>query len=268
MPWLPQRSGPEAPAARHRPRCRPSLEELEKRHVPSITFLDSPPYSLTATPGQLVTVGVGVSDTDPAASRIDVYFNWGDGTLSLVSVPHAGLLDVADGTHTYASPGSYAVTISAVDDGSSGTFASDPASRLVTVKPARVSPVPTPPPAAPAVAPLSDVSGQVQVALRKRTANPAAGSTTLQLTLSNASGHSLQGPLFLVVEGLRHKVKLRHATGVSGTHSPGSPYIALPLSALNPGQAVTLTLRFSGPSGQTIRMAAFQMLVLAGQGQP
>src|SRR5262249_54385404 len=62
------------------------------------------------------------------------------------------------------------------------------------------------------------------------------------VTLTNTSGHTLSGPLAVVLDDLPDGVMLANATGTYRGH----PYLDVPVggASLAPGQRVTLTLRF------------------------
>jgi hypothetical protein len=67
-----------------------------------------------------------------------------------------------------------------------------------------------------------------------------------------------------VVDGLKKKVKLRGAAGLTRQHgSVGSPYVLVSAGGLGAGQAVSVTLHFKGPAGGAGRFTA---RLLAGNG--
>lgn len=101
---------------------------------PSATVTDGPltagANSLSGTPGQPVSGMIGrFSDAGSGpASDFTATINWGDGSTgqgAIVADPVGGF-DV-NASHTYAGPGSYAVTISIVDAGGSQTSATSTA---------------------------------------------------------------------------------------------------------------------------------------------
>jgi hypothetical protein len=87
------------------------------------------------------------------------------------------------------------------------------------------------------------------------------------ITLHN-SGAPLQGPLYLVVDKLTRKVRLRQPAGVTMHEAPlGSPYVLVSLgnNTLGTGETRTVVLTFKNPLGRKIR---YGLRVLDGSGQP
>jgi hypothetical protein len=103
--------------------------------------------------------------------------------------------------------------------------------------------------------PRPHISAQVRVRHR-------GGRSRQRLTLSNG-GTAIRGPLFLVLDGLPPRVRLRRPAGT--TQAPvGDPFVKLDLS-LDPGQSVSVVLNFSNPRQRHLR---FDVRVLAGTGVP
>jgi hypothetical protein len=87
------------------------------------------------------------------------------------------------------------------------------------------------------------------------------------ITLHNA-GAPLQGPLYLVVDQLTHKVRLQHPTARTAQKAPlGSPYVLVSLAnnQLGTGATQTVVLTFGNPLGRKIH---YSLRVLDGAGQP
>jgi hypothetical protein len=87
------------------------------------------------------------------------------------------------------------------------------------------------------------------------------------ITVHNA-GAPLQGPLYLVVDQLTHKVRLRHPSGRTAQKAPlGSPYVLVDLgnNLLGTGETRTVVLSFRNPLGRKIH---YTLRVLDGAGQP
>jgi uncharacterized protein (TIGR03118 family) len=108
---------------------------------------------------------------------------------------------------------------------------------------------------------LMDVSALVSVTpVKSSRHNPRR----VQVTVKNDSGSAIQGPLFVVLDGLPKKVWLRNASGSAQAHGqPGDPFVTLNLSTFEPGQSVGLTLMFSNPKNRPVH---FSTVVLAGTG--
>jgi hypothetical protein len=108
---------------------------------------------------------------------------------------------------------------------------------------------------------LADVSAAVSVA---RVPLPGLRNPAVQLVrLRNTGGATVEGPLHLVLHGLRRGVRLKGASGVAQQHGrPGDPFLALDVTLL-PGGELTLVLLFSNPTRRNIRFTA---QVLAGAG--
>jgi hypothetical protein len=253
-------------ASRH-PTFRPRLDALEDRTVLSATYT-----VLTATPnpanlGQSVTFTATITGGDvPAGSG---YFSdrvtFQEGGLVLKEVtptPTGGPNNESRAQFTTSglALGSHAIT--AQYSGGRDFFPvphiNNPStSNTVTEVVNLPTPTPTPTPTP------ADVSSQVSAV---QILIPGLGRRgTMQLvTLSNTSGQAIEGPLCLILHGLKRKVRLRNATGLTRKHGhPGDPYL-LDNVTLKPGGEVTLILRFSNPRSQVIR---FTTEVLAGTGE-
>jgi hypothetical protein len=94
----------------------------------------------------------------------------------------------------------------------------------------------------------TDVSGSTQVTRGGLRFNPATSTYTQQITVTNTSGSTINGPLYLQLTGLSSSITLSNATGNSVNSSPGSPYVLLQSGALAAGGSVTITLIFYDPS--------------------
>jgi hypothetical protein len=128
---------------------------------------------------------------------------------------------------------------------------------------ARVFETPVPPVTpGPVLTPLSgDVTGLVTATL-----TPAAKGkkgkgkgNMATLTIHNNSGQPLQGPLDVVLRGLKKTVKVRGAAGFVGVKKKKSPFIVITLSGgtLAPQGSVSMTIQFSGkPNAVTLAVFA------------
>ena len=109
---------------------------------------------------------------------------------------------------------------------------------------------------------LTDVSAMVSVTpvKSKHHHNP----NQMQVMVQNNSGSVITGPLFVILDGLPKKVRLRNPSGSAQAHGkPGDPFVTINLSAFEPGQAVSLSLAFRNPGNKHIH---FSTIVLAGTG--
>jgi hypothetical protein len=111
---------------------------------------------------------------------------------------------------------------------------------------------------------------QPQTGRRGRRVKVNKAQPTLQIT--NISGATIQGPIYLVLDGLTTGVMLQNASGTSQTHvTPGDPFITLTGDSLAAGQSVTATLVFTANTRRLRNLLAqigprFTPFVLAGPG--
>ena len=105
-----------------------------------------------------------------------------------------------------------------------------------------------------------DVTGLVLVDVVSRTKHGLQQT----LLLLNATGEVIQGPLYLVLDGLTKGVKLHNASGTTQAHlKKGDPYLLLPVTELDPGQALGVDLSFSSPNNSGVN---FNPVILVGPG--
>jgi hypothetical protein len=110
-----------------------------------------------------------------------------------------------------------------------------------------------------------DVTPQVSVVLGRMRRH--GGRYWQTLTLRN-NGAALQGPLYLVVDQLTRKVRLRQPAGLTHTDAPlGDPFVRVSTAGqvFGSGQTRTLVLTFGNPLGRKVH---FNLRVLDGSGQP
>jgi uncharacterized delta-60 repeat protein len=112
--------------------------------------------------------------------------------------------------------------------------------------------------------PLRDLTPQMQITYGKPLTNPVTGRYRQKVILRNLGPTALPGPLTLVLQGLRRKVRLhgipagfRSRTGIS---LPGGTLDLLP-AVLAPGASLTVVLLFDNPFHRPVRYA---LRVLAG----
>jgi hypothetical protein len=85
------------------------------------------------------------------------------------------------------------------------------------------------------------------------------------LTLTNASGRSIAGPIYVVLDSLSSNASLNNSGGSTGCAAPlGSPYVSV-AGTLNAGASTTLVLQFTDPGNSAI---SYTTRVLSGAGQP
>ncbi len=114
--------------------------------------------------------------------------------------------------------------------------------------------------------PLRNVTPLLHLFSKPLPGSPQGRQQRRRVTLLNTSGEAITGPLWLVLDHLPRKVRLRHKAGVTTVQgTPGSPYVAvaLPGGVLNPGQRVSIVLDFSNPR---MRKIHYTPLVLEGGG--
>jgi hypothetical protein len=115
----------------------------------------------------------------------------------------------------------------------------------------------------------TDVTGQVQMVASKIKRKGKTKFFRQTLRLTNFSGHTLQGPFTVVVDGLPRKVKLFSASGFTGTAhgASGHPFqaFAFPGGVWSAGQGDTITLVYFNPAGKKIRPI---IRVFAGTSNP
>jgi streptogramin lyase len=110
---------------------------------------------------------------------------------------------------------------------------------------------------------LVDVSAQVAVRRGLPRSDPHRGRSRQRLMLRNAGGTAVHGPLFVVLDGLPRRVRLRRPAGVTQAHAPlGAPFVELDVT-LEPGQEVSVLLDFRNPLHRRLR---YGIRVLAGPG--
>jgi hypothetical protein len=86
-----------------------------------------------------------------------------------------------------------------------------------------------------------------------------AKGNTATLTVHNNAGQPLQGPLNVVLRGLKSTVKVKGAGGFVGTGKKKSPFVAINVNGgtLAPQASVSMTLTFTGkPNAVTLSVFA------------
>jgi Bacterial Ig-like domain (group 3) len=266
-----------------RRRFRPQLERLEDRSVPTATTTALTASLNPAALGQPITFTATVTGGDFPAGTIPQFYTRDSGTNDVTffdgATPLATLTPTPTGGPNNESrarfitsglgSGTHAITaryngVRVYVDFLGGKYytsedlsTSNAVNEVITA----VNEVITAPPPAPPPAIAGDVSGAVSVA---RVPLPGARNAAVRLVrLRNTGGATVEGPLYLVLHGLKRKVRLKGASGLAQQHGqPGDPFVTLNVS-LRPGEELTLILRFSNPTHRSIRFTA---QVLAGPG--
>jgi hypothetical protein len=186
--------------------------------------------------------GSARAGTDYTPVSTTVVFNPGE-TSKTITIPilSDGLVD-----------GNETVNLALNNPGGAGI--GDPAAAVLTIVDAA--------PARPV-----DVTPRLAVTLGKVHLDAATGKATQKVTIRNLGGAAVWGPLTLILEGLKPKVKVRHRTGVTRHFAPiGSPFMTVvpgPTDQLASQSLVVITVRFSDPLDLPIR---YRPQVLAGFG--
>src|SRR5262249_16003176 len=101
--------------------------------------------------------------------------------------------------------------------------------------------------------PLHSLTGQVALQT-KPLGKPHGNSSQQTVSVVNNSGQAIHGPIYLVLDGLKKRVKLRNA---SGRTASGSLFVKLDPGQFLPGATIRFTLSFSGgPARYRARVVA------------
>lgn len=115
------------------PHSRPTLEALEDRSLPSITtYSYTAQFVAGATPAQATPVLTFLNNQESPANpgNYTAQISWGDGTsldstsatITLLSSGSEGNMYQVVGTHSYANPGSYTITVTLHDQATNQTL--------------------------------------------------------------------------------------------------------------------------------------------------
>jgi hypothetical protein len=214
-----------------------------------------------SAPAQTVGAGAGnvsltLSRTGGSEGEITVHYATRDGSAVAGTdyVATAGDLTFADGEtrktitirllpgSTVAGNKSFAVDLS----GSTGGVVGGAGTAAVTV----IQPTP-PAGSGPA---STDLTGSVRFVTGRALYTPAVRRARVLVTVRNVGGTALAGPLWLVVDGLNRRVRLRRRSGPPPGLG-GSPFVQLPVAGLNPGASVRVLLVFDQAPGPHVRFA-------------
>ncbi len=187
----------------------------------------------TINAGQNFWIQAGSSDNSAVgtvlATDADVpttFQNWtitgGTGQAVFAINASTGQLTVKDHTQLSPSVSSYTLTITVSD----GLATSD--AQTVTVN---VTPSP------------------FRVTLGGYALNRRTNTITQTVTLTNVSGTTASGPVYLILDNLSSNTSLSNANGTSINHSgPASVYIVASISNVASGASVTVALQFTVPA--------------------
>ena len=111
-----------------------------------------------------------------------------------------------------------------------------------------------------------DVTAKMAISRSGLRFDGATGYFVQDVTFKNRSSTPIDGPAFLVLDGLDSNVRLVNNNGVTGNVAPlGSPYIILLTGVLPPSQQYTLSLQFANPGATGI---TYSTRLLAGGNFP
>jgi hypothetical protein len=228
------------PAAPSTPALTPA-SDTGISHTDNITTLATPTFTGTAEPGSTVRLleGSVLLGTGTATST---------GIWTITSLP------LVNGGHT--------LTASAIDAAGNASISS--AARVVTIDTTgRMA------------NPLHDATSLVKITqtnprrIRHPLVNgnpPSANGPFFRrtLTVKNASDSSLDGALFLVLNGLPAGINVLESSGRTLAHAPRrSQFVILNASSLAPGQSVSVVLTFANP---LLRPISYTPRLFAGVG--
>ncbi len=202
-------------------------------------------------------VGTAASPLSPLLGPLQ---NNGGPTLTEAPLPGSPLIDGGVNTAVPAGVGTdqrgFQRSVGTVDIGA------------VEVQPP--APAPAPPAAPQAVAGIQDVTHSVLlIPIPQRVRHGHKANPRLQMFLVvNASGATLNGPVYLVLDRLTRGTALVGATGLSQSHvTPGDPVLLLTPGPLPAGGAASAVLVFAPVGhGHTVHTVDFVPAVLAGAG--
>jgi hypothetical protein len=203
---------------------------------------------VTTPPPDRVISGSGFSlafAAEDAEGNVDATFN-GSVTLALAGSPSGATLDGPLSVTAHNGVAVF-VGVSLSLPGSGYTLRATAAGLVAaTTDPFLVVPPPSPPPL------IGDVTGDVTVTLTPAPRSRKNKAVNETLTIRDNAGQSLQGPLYVVLRGLRSTVKVKGAAGFVGTGKKKSPFVVIdPAEGTLPSQgSVSRTLSFTGKPNQ------------------
>jgi hypothetical protein len=229
---------------------RPRFDILEGREPPA--SVTPSPLPAEAEVGQSISLTVTLTnDTGNGVSQATFTVDWGDGTRDGTKMNIVGGAAAFSDSHSYgpASQGLASNVVIDVHDNVPGHFDSGSILAGTIIIPA---------------------TGNTTIDFRllplKGSFSPSSGNTKLPMLLVNDSTQPVDGPFFVVLNGLSHSVKLKNETGLSKLYAPGKPYLFVGVGQLNPGQALPFTLILHSSTGHRVSPTSFQAVVVAGVG--
>lgn len=170
-------------------------------------------------------------------------------TYAIVTGPTHGVLSGTAPSLTYAPASGYVGTDSFTFTANDGLGISNTATVSLSVT-------------NPSAAVATDVTGQVKLSLSGAVYNRSSRRYVQTVTVTNTSGLSLFGPLFLALDNLPGGIGLVSPAGTTALTTPiGSTCALLQSGIIAPGGSMTTTLQFNDPSGARIM---YKPRVLAG----
>jgi hypothetical protein len=213
---------------------------------PAATITSLTASALSLDQGQEVTLSAVVSSMTngtlhPVTSGTVMFLDGG-------TVFASAAIDRGSGTamlETVLGPGQHTITAAYLGD--TGLAGSSSTPLGITVQ-SRQTPL------------TGDVSALVQTAMVPTPGGPRGRRGLTQvLNVLNTSGQSLEGPLYVVIRGLKPGVTLRGAAGFVGSRKKKSPFLVISPTGgtVKANDLVTALLRFSAkPKGFTLSVFA------------
>jgi ELWxxDGT repeat protein len=214
---------------------------------PAATITSLTASALDLDQGQEVTLSSTVSSMvngtlQPLNSGTVMFLDGGTVFASAAIDPGSGTAVL----QTVLGPGKH--TITAVFLAETGLSGSNSTPLVITVEQAPAAPL------------TGDVTALVQASMVPAPGGPKGKGLTKVLGILNTSGQSLEGPLYVVISGLKPGVTIRGAAGFVRRGKKKSPFVIInPTggSTVKPNDLLTALLRFSAkPKGFTVSVSA------------
>jgi large repetitive protein len=239
--------------------------------TPLTVTIDTTPPAVPSVPALTTASDTGISHTDNITTLATPTFTGAAEAGSTVRVFDGSVLlgtatANSTGVWTFTSPtlanGPHSISATATD--AAGNTSPASAARSVTIDTTgRLA------------NPLHNVTNQVRITRTKprHVRNPRVNGNPVRgrgpffrqtVTITNTSGSTIDGPLFLVLNGLPSGVNLLGRSGRTQVQSPRrSQFLMLDVSSLAAGQSVSVVLTFANP---LLRPITYSPRLLAGVG--